>query len=283
MAKALHIFNGSSTKSIFEKSGLTGESFIWMEMLCSGPCLSSIHNREFWNNRAQFINEEYGGSNYHSMMTDTLEAICWQDYEEVMFWFEYDLFCLVNFTAAIHYVVPKYEGRLTVVDLRSYQTNPAKSILALGEIEPTEYPSILKNRISITQEDIVFAQQFWLAYSSSSDPKHFIETCDYASSVFPFLKEVLPYHLYRIPDYLQYSKMDKDILSLLQTKSDIETLKELLQTKHLGYGDLQWQWHINRLQEHQCSLDTNPMDKSDWFKLYDYYLGGYHLNQFHPA
>ncbi len=272
MSKTLHIFNGDSTKSLFLKSDLEGEYVVWREMLCSGPTIADIHSTDFWKLRQTFIHDKYGAENYKEIMYKPLNQINWKAYDSIMFWFEYDLFCLTNFVAAITYISPLTNASLRAVDLREYQLNPIKHLKALGEFHPNQYPKLNQQTVQISDKDIDFAKECWGAYSSEKHHISFFKNCNYSSAAFPFLSLVLPQHLARIPQKNSYSELDKHIHELLKTNTEKQTLLNCMSNSHLGYGDSQWSWHINRVINH------SPLDPDNWNKLYDYKLGAYTLN-----
>ena len=105
MFDTLHILNGDSTLAKFKQTELTGDTYVWHEILCQGPVQEDITTESFWRARSNFM------SSYVDITEDSFQEkviLPFQQleetldsYQEIVLWFEYDLFCHINMIAAI--------------------------------------------------------------------------------------------------------------------------------------------------------------------------------------
>src|SRR5210317_2146536 len=98
----LHITNGSILTEKLQELDFHGEFLTWHEMLCEGPTLEHIDTDEFINIRSEFFDKTY------DLEIDTVEfhnelnkLNSTEHYNEIILWFEYDLFCHINLVAVI--------------------------------------------------------------------------------------------------------------------------------------------------------------------------------------
>ena len=105
-AKRLHVLNGDATQPEFYKSHIDGDVVIWREVLVEGPVAADIRSTSFWNNRGMFLEAAYGGDpTYAEVFLSQLQLLDnLNDIEEVVLWFEFDLFCQINMLGCLNYV-----------------------------------------------------------------------------------------------------------------------------------------------------------------------------------
>ena len=101
----LHILNGDAISGAMDRAGIQGERMVWREMLSDGPCIPEVASPQFFAQRIHYFQEEHGVSpeKYHEFTVQEFEALedKFEAAEEVVLWFEYDLFCQVNMIAAL--------------------------------------------------------------------------------------------------------------------------------------------------------------------------------------
>ena len=94
-----HVLPGDAQVEDFRKTGIPGELIVFREAFVTGP-IDAIDVNEFWDHRAHFILSEYAEDeiSYHEKVADEILRI--SDIgpdDEVNLWFEFELFCSVNF------------------------------------------------------------------------------------------------------------------------------------------------------------------------------------------
>src|SRR5215218_1058188 len=96
----LHFHNGDVVNALARRAGIPGRHVAFRETLVTGPVRPSLGTHEWMEERALFLSEHYS-ENLLRMRNELLEQeqlldrACREE-EEVVLWFEHDLFCLVN-------------------------------------------------------------------------------------------------------------------------------------------------------------------------------------------
>src|ERR1700752_3595020 len=95
----LHILNGDATATVFANAGLAGDVLVWRDILVEGPLTVEWTEPAVLAARAAYLAERFGidAAQYVSgvhVQEDGLAAALKHD--EVVLWFEQDLFCAVN-------------------------------------------------------------------------------------------------------------------------------------------------------------------------------------------
>ena len=95
----IHIHNGDSIANVARRAGIPGRHLPFRETLISGPVRPNLGAQEWIEERARFLSEHYG-ENLLRVRNELLEQEQTLDRareeEEVVLWFEHDLFCLIN-------------------------------------------------------------------------------------------------------------------------------------------------------------------------------------------
>ena len=101
--KTLHILNGDSSLHQFNKTSLEGDTLVWREILCEGKTREEIGSAPYWETRKEFL-KNYAKDSFEKHfenLKQEISSVRFSDYEEVILWFEYDLFCQINMLGAI--------------------------------------------------------------------------------------------------------------------------------------------------------------------------------------
>jgi hypothetical protein len=95
----LHILNGDSTAGILKQSGVQGELLSWREALMAGPTPQNLSLDQWIGVRAKHLAEAYQLA-FEDCKKDlsTLYAglQTFLQHDEVVLWFEHDLFCQIK-------------------------------------------------------------------------------------------------------------------------------------------------------------------------------------------
>ncbi len=259
----LHIVNGDSTAAILQQSSLSGHLLVWREMLCEGPLAKNIDSDLFWTQRYAYFEENYQISRieyFDKTIKEILKIHEIADYEEVVLWFEYDLFCQINLLGLLTYLLNYYNKsvryRLVCVGHKSLNNKHL-----LSDYSPEEYSLLYENRLKISRNDLRFAQEAWQVYATNK--KEQLKSFDFSvNKKFPYLSKAIAAHLNRFPDKTNLNQQQKKILSLIAhqklTKKDL--LHQLLTWQRektvYGFGDLQYDKMIDHLKPYYDVEDT---------------------------
>src|SRR5437870_11618329 len=114
MNAMLHIHNGDSTAGTARQAKIPGEHLPWREALVCGPAPENLSEQEFLKVRAEHLATAYGIDVEKSkaelrVQHDALANF--SDHEEVVLWFEHDLFCQVQLIYLLNWLAQRDLGR----------------------------------------------------------------------------------------------------------------------------------------------------------------------------
>jgi Domain of unknown function (DUF1835) len=178
----IHIHNGGVVAELALRAGLPGVQIAFRETLASGPVPTDVDLEM----RAQFLSSEYDLKLLRvrhdlKQLEETLAEAMQED--EVVLWFEHDLFCLINLVSLLVRYAP--HRRLTLI------WNPQP--LSQAELVP-----LFESRSAVTPSMVKIAAKVWEAYRSN-DATGLNRFTKRASPDFPFLREGLRLHASRFP------------------------------------------------------------------------------------
>src|SRR5215467_10798817 len=95
----LHIHNGDSSAGTLKMSDVAGEHLPFRENLMTGPTPRGLTRADWRSVRARFLapDDRSNEEECRKELADQDEALSkYRDHEEVVLWFEHDLFCQIN-------------------------------------------------------------------------------------------------------------------------------------------------------------------------------------------
>ncbi|CAN5752895.1 hypothetical protein BH18ACI5_BH18ACI5_03920 [soil metagenome] len=93
----LHVANGTSTTRLIEAAGIPGGLSIWADPLFEGPVPAGLVDAQLLEVRTRYLGGAYGSQDPVNDMAQwraTIERH--QKYDELVLWFEHDLFDQLN-------------------------------------------------------------------------------------------------------------------------------------------------------------------------------------------
>ena len=200
MAEALHVANGHCTTRLIEAAGLPGRTSIWADALYDGP-VPDVSDEQLIRIRAEFIADGLDVS------ADEVEAdlkqwrvVIDQDYryDELVLWFEHDLFDQLNLIQLLTRVGRDRPIRkpVTLVSIDRYPGYP--HFKGLGQLSPGDITQLFNARRRVTPQQFALAATAWDAFRSGSRSR--IEAVlQGETSALPFLAAALRRHLDEAP------------------------------------------------------------------------------------
>jgi hypothetical protein len=264
----LHITNGDSTTTHLKKLRFSGDFITWREMLCEGKTTTDVGSESFWKNRFEFLKTVYK-VNKQTFIEFTLKEyrnLCKKkEQNEIVLWFEPDLFCQINMLAVLSWIKRFRHGYQisligSTIDVKN-QKNKGFSLLSEEQIK-----LLYKNRVSLSQDDIEYADYIWQLYCSDSPLR--LETVYKFNPMSPFqhLATAIETHLKRFPSIENgLNFMENNILKTanshqFNSKSDLIT-KLLNEDEIYGFGDLQYDNNLKNLHKLFLSFDPVKISK----------------------
>ncbi len=180
----LHILNGDATAGVFDAVDVPGDRLVWRDILVEGP----LGRNGGAESRARYLSARFGidASDYVRQYTEMRRGLAAATrHDDVVLWFEQDLFCAVNLCFLLDWLARDAPARLTLVW-------PAEPLTSLGA---NRLRDAYATRIEADAPARRAATTAWRALTSE-DP-HALLSADVAG--LPFVPEALRRHVARFP------------------------------------------------------------------------------------
>ncbi|MCB7480191.1 DUF1835 domain-containing protein [Christiangramia sediminis] len=249
--RTLHIVNGDSLAEQMQELNLPGEIIVWRELLCEGPTQKEI-NSDFFKLRKKFLLKTYNISaeNYEDRFISEIKRLrSLKDYNNVVLWFDFDLFCHINMLAAISLLADKH-GEIPISLVCSKKLKGEKELQALSHLSQKELENHYRNSIQLNTEDIETAILIWELYCGNNPLK--LKPQIKVNTNFEYLSSCIRAHIERFPNSITgINSLERNILRLIENqdiKNENHLLGYALQYQgYYGYSDDQIQRLITKL------------------------------------
>lgn len=249
----LHIHNGDCSANTAKQSSVQGEHFAWREELIEGPTPAGLEGAEWRKVRAQHLSESYGldlDQCERRLFDQEKKLASFQEHEEVVFWFEHDLFCQLHLLYLLNWFSQRDLGK-TRLSLICVDQFPGKqNFRGLGELNTEQLASLFTGRTDVSGDELKIATLGWQAYRSSdpTDIEKFLQT---DTSSLPFLETSLLAHLMKFPSTKNgLGKIENRGLELIHggVKSFIDLFPRFGDAEPVyGLGDAQFWLALQRI------------------------------------
>lgn len=248
----LHIHNGDSTADTAKLSTLPGEHFAFREALVEGPTPLSHDGTEWRSIRARHLSEAYGDVKECERELEEQEHKLgsFADHEEVVLWFEHDLFCQINLLYLLDWFSHRQLGDTTLSLVCIDNFPGVTDFRGLGQLDAKQLASLFPNREVVESRAFELASLSWRAYCSP-DPTRIEQILETETSALPFLGAALRAHLKRFPSVRNGLGMIEN-LSLELARRHSANFTELFSgfaasAPVYGFGDAQFGLTLTRL------------------------------------
>ncbi|MFT0715602.1 DUF1835 domain-containing protein [Flagellimonas lutimaris] len=267
MKSLLHITNGDSFTSRLQSLQFNGDVITWREMLCEGKTLSTVGSESFWKTRFEFLNKNYQVSKswFIEKTLKEYRSLCnHKQQDQIVLWFEYDLFCQINMLAVISWL--KTHRRHAEISLVcSGKVEGSDKLYGLNELNDEKLLELYENKKVLSQDDIEYADYIWQLYCSDNPIRleNQIANNDFQ---FEYLSDALKTHLKRFPTIKNgLNDLENHILEVAKQEkpgSRKELMRELLTNQGFyGFGDTQYDRIISSLKPLFSSFDPVKLTK----------------------
>ena len=196
MAEALHVANGHCTTRLIEAAYLPGRTSIWADALHDGP-VADVSDEELVRIRAAFIADglDVSAEEVEADLTHWRDVVDDDDgYDELVLWFEHDLFDQLNLIQLLTRVGRDRPIRkpVSLISINRYPGHP--HFKGIGELTPADVAALYATRRPVTPQQIQLAAIAWDAFRSGERPRvDALLSGD--TSALPFLAPALRRHL----------------------------------------------------------------------------------------
>ena len=208
--RRLHITNGDSAAGTMRQAEIGGEIAITADVLHEGPTPGGMPPERWRKVRARYLAEN-GYDDYDSALAlltrwdHTLEGA--RSYDEVVLWFEHDLFDQLLLIRAL--------DLLAGLDLGGTALSLVQSGQYLGHLTPQQMAALLPLRQPVGSDQKRLAREAWRAFCAP-DPRRIAAFLERDTSPFPYLEGALLRHLEEFPAVANgLSRSERQILRAL--------------------------------------------------------------------
>lgn len=235
----IHVLTGDCLADTFRHAEIQGEVIVSRECLIAGDVRPRQNLQEFWEMRATFIHEQYGGGREGYMQHAA------QEYEKLLrlpadcdvhLWFEHDLFCQVNMWFSM-FLLAQTEQR-NVYRVSPIAASPDELWFGFGRHDAAQLRQCFSARKKVQKSNIMLGAALWSAYQRQDTEALRRLSASASQEIFPYLQEVchaeIERKLHKRPETVLKTIMErgaKDFDEIFLAFSKQEGI--------YGFGDLQ--------------------------------------------
>ncbi|MCZ8523548.1 MULTISPECIES: DUF1835 domain-containing protein [Paenibacillus] len=196
----LHIVNGDSFAAKLASAVPGANIMVWRESLYEGPLSVEFTDTKTRTARARYFAERGvpEGEFERSTAQQEKELEEFRSYDEVILWFEHDLFDQAMLIYLLQWFARQELGkeRLSLICIDSYPgIHPFKG---LGSLTVQQTASLMNTWKAVSEDQIELAVRAWDAYAGNN-PMKLVELIEGHSGKLPFLQRAFECHLRRLP------------------------------------------------------------------------------------
>lgn len=185
----IHVLAGDALAEDFKNCAIEGEVIVCRECLVEGD-VKAASLEEFWQTRACFITNSYGGdeADYFQKVVSEFEKLknLASDDAEINLWFEYELFCQTNLWFCLYFLQASKAKIYRVAPVVREESEIWKGF---GNLSSEQLEKCFAERVELTEKDILLGADLWKAYQNA-DYETLEKLAETDSKGFPHLKEV---------------------------------------------------------------------------------------------
>ncbi|MFC0215332.1 RNA polymerase subunit sigma-24 [Paenibacillus chartarius] len=252
----LHIVNGDLVERKLRQGGLEGDILVWRELLTEGPAVAAPEYERLVQLRANRLERELGipaelFARHGREQKDRLDRFT--AYEELVLWFEHDLFDQTILWFLLHYFAECDKGgtKLSVMSIGEFPGVPGFE--GFGMLSAEQLASLFGCWKEIGGAALDLGRRVWAAYAGG-EPDAIVALLkeELLWTELPFAQDALAFHLSRFPDTGRgLGAVEATTLETLETYGPLpmQDLFVRVGKRHplYGMGDVQYWGYLRRL------------------------------------
>jgi hypothetical protein len=181
---------------VFADAGVPGERLVWRDILVEGPVTAGEPTAEFLAARAAWLAGRLGidATAYQRTVREQAAGLAAsREHDEVVLWFEQDLFCAVNLWTLLDWFARH------AADRRLSLVYPGTDeVKGLGAMTPARLAGLFADRRPVTEAMRRLGQQAWHAFAGA-DPLASAPLIEQDTGELPFVRRAFRCHWGRFP------------------------------------------------------------------------------------
>ena len=189
----LHVLNGDSVRGTLDRSDVPGTFAVYADTLHEGPVPYEVGTPAARETRARYL----AASGYLSFADALRTGEAWEakldtysSYDEVVLWFEHDLFDQLLLIRHLEWLSRRDLGRTSLSLICIGEFPGFQPFHGLGQLDADELTSLLGTRERVTAEQISLGRRAWRAFTAS-DPTDLDVLAHSTHGPLPFLPGAL--------------------------------------------------------------------------------------------
>ncbi|WP_372631364.1 DUF1835 domain-containing protein [Cohnella sp.] len=257
----LHIVNGDHVGDSLRRGGIQGDVLVWRELYTEGPIFADPRHEARTTHMVAALGIPPDLWNA-GLAEQTLAFEQTAEHEEIVLWFEHDLFDQTMLIRLLHEFERRPLGRtrLSLVCIGEYPG--FEPFHGLGQLSPEQLIPLADERHEIQPEELRLGREAWEAYASA-DPRSLTDFLRQDTRALPYLRSAFRMHLARYPSVRNgLGIVEQATLEALRDGADAPLeLFRLVSDRLslLGMGDLQyWLYLAGMMQGPHPLLAAQP-------------------------
>ncbi len=258
MQTTLHITSGDMAGGLIEESGITGEVFVWHDILYTGPRSPGWPDESVLEARSVFLEKTTGGGLSRQHVLETLKAQyetlkTAAQYDNLVLWFDACLFdqsMLCHILACLQ-ILGHLKAELLCIDT----FDGIEPYHGIGQLSPGQLASVYDRRRTLAAGHFLFAERVDRAFALQ-DRTEFIALSKLANAPLPWVAAAAGRWLAEYPDpetglgRLEQLALDA-VRSGCQTPKEIFSFVSAKETPPQFWGDITLWEKINALADRE--------------------------------
>lgn len=249
----LHIVNGDHTGHKLREGGLPGDILIWREIYPIGPIFDRMDGPEERKERARYLERTLGVSSPDFIRGCESQERALREvgkYEDIVLWFEYDLFDQTMLCFLLDWFSRRSLGRTRIHLLCVGGMPGVPSFRGLGQLTVEQLMSLSGAWERLGEEEIELGSRIWRRYASPNIEDH-LDIVRMDTSALPFVKPAFAMHLARLPSPEHgLGIVEQTVLELVRDglRQPLELFRQTGERLHeLGMGDLEFWYRLRTM------------------------------------
>jgi RNA polymerase sigma factor (sigma-70 family) len=254
----LHIVNGDVVGEMLKQGIVEGDVLVWREIYSAGPIFTDPAGDKERRLRAEVLQRTLGiPAAEYTAGCEEQERILrgFSRYDEVVLWFEHDLFDQSMLAYLLHWFMGQKLGSTRLSLLCIGEFPGIERFHGLGQLTPAQLKTLSGTWQNIGQEEMKLGSLLWQAYASP-DPRQLEELLEerkdeLAGCALTFAYDAFKTHLSRLPSASNgLGIVEQTTLQALAEGTDtpLELFRQVTDSLHmLGMGDLEYWKYLRAL------------------------------------
>jgi RNA polymerase sigma factor (sigma-70 family) len=198
----LHILNGDSVRGTLEQSDVPGAFVAYAEILHEGPVPRENGSASWRETRARYLAARGYVSYAQALQTAgdwDARVAAFGDYDEVVLWFEHDLFDQLLLVRHLDWFSRRELGRTALSLICIGEFPGVEPFHGLGQLDANQLASLLGTRQPVSPAQLAIGQHAWRAFTSPDPNELDALTRSADAQLLPFLAGALQRFLEEYP------------------------------------------------------------------------------------